>query len=66
MLILYAAASILGGTATAALVAPHGLLLGLLAAPFGGSLAALAVARLALPNSSPRARKAVPPDVVWC
>src|SRR5215213_2711341 len=41
MIIIYMAASIIGGTATAALVGQHGLLLGLLAAPLGGSLSAL-------------------------
>jgi len=40
MIIIYMATSIIGGTATAALVRQHGLLLGLLAVPLGSSLSA--------------------------
>jgi len=64
MIIIYMAASIIGGTATAALVGQHSLLLGLLAAPLGGSLSALAAIPLAL-GGLPK-RQSVPSDVVWC
>ncbi len=65
MAIIYMVASIIGGGATAALVGQHSLLLGLLAAPLGGSLSALAATPLAL-RRSPK-RQALPSDdVVWC
>jgi hypothetical protein len=65
MLIVYLVASIIGGGATAALVGQHSLLLGLLAAPLGGSLSALAAAPFAMHRSSEW--QALPSDdVVWC
>ena len=67
MIIVYMVASLIGGTATAALVAPHSLVLGLFAVPLGGSLAAVATASLALLNGSRSdAGQSIPPDVVWC
>ena len=66
MIIVYMAASIIGGAATATLVGQHSLLLGLLAAPLGGSLAALVAAPLALQGSLSRKSHAIPPEVVWC
>jgi hypothetical protein len=66
MVIVYMAASIIGGAATFSLVGQHSLLLGLLAAPLGGSLSALAATSLAARSPSPRERAAVPPEVVWC
>jgi hypothetical protein len=65
MLVMYLVASILGGGATAALVGQHSLLLGLLAAPLGGSLSALAAAPLAL-RRFPKRPSLPSDDVVWC
>ena len=64
MIIIYMAASIIGGTVTAALAGQQGLLFGLLAAPLGGSLSALAVAPLALGRSAKS--EGLPSGVVWC
>ena len=63
MIFIYMAASMIGGAATAALVGQHSVLLGLIAAPLGGSLSALAAAPLAAAGSR---NEAVPPEVVWC
>ncbi len=65
MVIAYMVASIVGGGATAALVGQHSLLLGLLAAPLGGSLAASAAAALA-PHRSPERHAVLSDDVIWC
>ena len=65
MLIMYLIASIIGGGARAAMVGQHSLLLGLLAAPPGGSLLALAVAPRAL-RRSPKRQSLPSDDVVWC
>ena len=64
MIIVYTTASIIGGAATVALGGQHSLLLGVLAAPLGGSLVALATALFALRRSS--RTQTAPPDVIWC
>jgi hypothetical protein len=69
MVMVYLVAAIIGGTATVSLVGQYSFLLGLLAAPFGASLLALATALvlatvpLALRRSSKT--QAIPPDVIW-
>ena len=64
MFVIYLAASVIGGAATAVLMGQHGLLIGLLMAPLGGSLFALAATLIALRRS--RKPRPIPPDVVWC
>jgi hypothetical protein len=68
MLLLYSAADLLGALVTALLLGQHSVLLGLMAAPFGGSLSiAAAAALILLRGGSPHLeRKTVPPGVVWC
>ncbi len=68
MVIVYSAVSLIGGLATAMIVGQHNLPLGMLAAPFGGSLSAAAAAALVFGKASSLARdpEAVPPGVVWC
>jgi hypothetical protein len=53
MIIIYLAASLIGSILTAAMYIEHGLLFGLLAAPFGGAVYLLAAALLALPSAVP-------------
>jgi hypothetical protein len=65
MVVAYMVASIIGGGATAALVGQHSLLLGLLAAPLGGSVSVLAASVLAL-RSSPKRQIPLSDDLVWC
>ena len=64
MIIVYAATSIVGGAAATALASQQNLLLGLLAAPIGGSLSVLAVALILL--CRPARREALPSRIVWC
>ncbi len=68
MIIVYVVASVLGGLFTAMLSGQYGLLLGLFAAPFGGSLLALAAATLAFDGQGSRSHKrdGIPPKIVWC
>jgi hypothetical protein len=68
MVIVYAAVSLLGALFTAMLFGQYGLLLGVFAAPFGGSLLALAAAALAfeVQGSQFYKRDIIPPEVVWC
>ncbi len=67
MVIVYAVASLLGGLFTAMLSGQYGLLLGLFAAPFGGSLLALAAAALAFGGQGIRScKRVIPPKIVWC
>jgi hypothetical protein len=68
MVVFYSAASLFGALVTALLIGQHNLMLGLMAAPFGGSLSAAAAAALILfrRSSPPLKRKTVPPAVVWC
>lgn len=68
MVIIYMVAAIVGAITIATLLGHHSLTLGVIAAPFGGSLVAGAVAVLAytmhsLPHSE---LEVVPPGVVWC
>ena len=68
MVIIYMVASIIGAIITATLLGHHSLTLGVLAAPFGGSLVAAATAVLVyamhgLVHSKP---ETVPPGIVWC
>jgi hypothetical protein len=53
MIIIYLAASIVGSILTAAMYIEHGLLFGLLTAPFGGAVYVLAAALVALPSAAP-------------
>ena len=68
MVIVYAVASLLGGLFTAMLSGQYGLLLGMFAAPFGGSLLALAAAALAFGGQGVRSfkRDVISPEIVWC
>lgn len=66
MIIIHMAASIVGGAITVFVVGQLGLLLALLAAPFGGSLFALTSAVYAWHSSLPREQGSVPAEVVWC
>ena len=68
MVIVYSTVSLLGGLITAMTVGQHSLPLGILTAPFGGSLSAVAAAALVFGKASSLAREqeAVPPGVVWC
>jgi hypothetical protein len=67
MIIFYSAVSLLGAVVTALLLGQHSLMLGLMAAPFGGSLSAAAAALILFRRSSPHlSRRTVPPGVVWC
>jgi hypothetical protein len=68
MVIVYAVASRLGGLFTAILFGQYGLMLGLFAAPFGGSLLALSAAALAFDGQGVRSHKrdVIPPEIVWC
>jgi hypothetical protein len=53
MLIIYLAALIVGSNLTAAMYIEHGLLFGLLTAPFGGAVYLIAAALLGLPSTAP-------------
>ena len=67
MIIIYMAVSIVGATITALLAGSQSWVLGLLAAPFGGSLLAAAVVfALGQRHSSSREVQTIPPSVVWC
>jgi hypothetical protein len=68
MVIVYSTVSLLGGLITAMIVGQHSLPLGILAAPFGGSLSAVAAAALVFGKggSPAREREVVPAGVVWC
>ncbi len=63
MIVVYMTASVLGGAATAAWMGQQDLLLGLVTAPLGGSLAALAATPLAFYG---RDDSGIPAEVVWC
>ena len=62
MVIALIVAGLGGAVLTAALVGQHSLLLGLLLAPFGGSLSALLLALLVLLRSRRGPREPEPPD----
>jgi hypothetical protein len=68
MVIIYMAAAMSGAIITASLLGQHSLILGALAAPFGGSLFAGATAVLvyAMHGWSPSEPEIVPPGIVWC
>ncbi len=68
MVIIYMVAAIIGATITASLLGQHSLILGVLAAPFGGSLVAGATAMLvfAMHGVSSSKPETVPPGIVWC
>ncbi len=67
MLVVYMCVSIFGGLMAALLFSQNGLMIGLLAAPLGGSfLVAAAAVLLALTSSSSRKPHTVPHGVVWC
>ena len=68
MVIIYMTAAIIGAIVTASLLGHYSLILGALAAPFGGSLAACATAVLvyAMHGLSSSEPEVVPPGVVWC
>ena len=74
MMIIYMAVSVAGATITALLAGVYNPVLGLLAAPFGGSLLAAAAAfALAWHHSfsrqiraSSRETRGIPSGVVWC
>jgi hypothetical protein len=65
MMIIYVAASIIGGVTTASLFGQRDLLMGMLSGPFGGSLLAVAALVLAVYARS-RKLETVPPGVIWC
>ncbi len=65
MVIIYLASSLIGGAASAALIGQHSLLLGLLAAPLGGSLTAGAAALWAA-RELPLKKADIPQGVLWC
>ena len=66
MLVLYMCASIIGGLLTALLLGAYSPIIGLLAAPLGGSfLITIAALLIALPSPS-RKESPIPPGVVWC
>jgi hypothetical protein len=65
MMIIYVAASIIGGVTTASLFGQRDLLMGMLSGPFGGSLLAVAALVLAVYARS-RKPETVPPGVIWC
>ena len=65
MFVIYMATCLIGGAATAALVGQYSVWLGLLAAPLGGSLSALAATPLALRRSANRHGETMPHGVVW-
>jgi hypothetical protein len=67
MVVAYAFLSIVGGLITAFLFGQNNLMVGLLAAPLGGSLlVAVAAPLYTLVYSSAREACHVPPGVVWC
>jgi hypothetical protein len=68
MVIIYMVAAIIGTISTATLFGQHSVTLGVLAAPFGGSLVAGAAASLVYARHSllSSERETVPPGVVWC
>lgn len=66
MTIIYIAASVIGGVATASLFGQNDLPASILAGPIGGSLLALAAALLLAFYPSPRKPEAVPAGVIWC
>lgn len=65
MFVIYMATCLTGTAATAALVGQYSLWLGLLAAPLGGSVSALAATPLALRRPANRRRETMPQGVVW-
>ncbi len=68
MTIIYMVAAIIGAIITASLLGQHSPTLGVLTAPFGGSLVAGAIAVLicAMHGCSSSEPEVVPSGVVWC
>ena len=67
MVVAYAFLAIIGGMITGFLLGQNNLMVGLLAAPLGGSLlVAVAAPLYSLVHSSSREARLVPPGVVWC
>jgi hypothetical protein len=66
MMIIYVAASIIGGVTTASLFGQRDLLMGMLSGPFGGSLLAVAAALVLAVYARSRKPETVPPGVLWC
>ncbi len=68
MTIIYMVAAIIGAIITASLLGQHSLILGAVAAPFGGTFVAGATAVLvyAMQGLSSFEPEVVPPGIVWC